>query len=76
MRGDRTGENPARWRGHLDHLLPARAKVRKTQPHPALPYAEIGTFMSDFSARESRPRVEVYEMDTPEIGLRTGMAYR
>jgi integrase len=44
-RGLRTGENPARWRGHLDHLLPARAKVRSVKHHAALPYAEICTFL-------------------------------
>ena len=48
----RTGENPARWRGHLDKLLPARSKVRRVKPHPALPYAEIGAFVSDLSSRE------------------------
>jgi integrase len=41
VRGHRDGENPARWKGHLDHLLPARAKVRKIQHHAALPYTEI-----------------------------------
>ena len=46
VRGFRTGENPARWRGHLDHLLPAKSKVRRVKHHPALPYAEIGTFMA------------------------------
>ena len=40
-RGLRTGDNPARWRGHLDNLLPARSKVAKVQHHPALPYAEL-----------------------------------
>lgn len=45
--GYRAGENPARWRGHLDHLLPARAKVRRVEHHAALPYAEIGTFMTN-----------------------------
>src|SRR5262249_51442017 len=35
----RAGENPARWRGHLEKLLPARAKVRKVEHHAALPYA-------------------------------------
>jgi integrase len=45
-RGYRTGENPARWRGHLDHLLPPRAKVARVKHHAALPYAEIGTFMA------------------------------
>lgn len=51
-RGFREGENPARWRGHLDKLLPARAKVRKVQHHPALPYQELPDFMADLSARE------------------------
>jgi integrase len=46
VRGLRTGENPARWRGHLDHLLPRRSKVRKVEHHAALPYAEIGSFMT------------------------------
>jgi len=44
-RGFREGENPARWRGNLDHLLPARSKVRRVQHHPALPYAEVGAFV-------------------------------
>ncbi len=44
-RGYRGGENPARWRGHLDKLLPARSKVRKVEHHAALPYAEIGAFV-------------------------------
>jgi integrase len=44
-RGHREGENPARWRGHLDKLLPARAKVRKVVHHPALPYDDLGAFM-------------------------------
>jgi integrase len=45
-RGYRTGENPARWRGHLDKLLPARSKVRKVKHHPALPYAELPAFLA------------------------------
>jgi integrase len=47
VRGYRTGENPARWRGHLDHLLPARSKVRRVKHHAALPYIEIGAFMKE-----------------------------
>jgi integrase len=50
-RGFRTGENPARWRGHLDHLLPARSKVRKVRHHPALPFGEIPAFMADLRER-------------------------
>ena len=51
-RGYRDGENPARWRGHLDKLLPARAKVRKVKHHTALPYDEIGAFMADLRERD------------------------
>ena len=39
--GIRTGDNPARWRGHLDHLLPKPNKVRAVKHHPALPHAGI-----------------------------------
>jgi integrase len=51
-RGFRAGENPARWRGHLDKLLPARSKVRKVKHHAALPYAEIAAFITDLRERE------------------------
>jgi integrase len=44
-RGHRRGENPARWRGHLSELLPARSKVQKIKHHAALPYAEIGALV-------------------------------
>lgn len=51
-RGFRVGENPARWRGHLDNLLPARRKVRRVEHHAALPYAEIGRFISALRQEE------------------------
>src|SRR5713226_4619933 len=41
VRGHRKGENPARWRGHLDKLLPARSKGRKVEHHPALAYVDL-----------------------------------
>jgi integrase len=44
-RGYRHGDNPARWRGHLDKLLPKRAKMQRVQHHPALAYDEVGAFM-------------------------------
>jgi integrase len=46
VRGWREGENPARWRGHLDHLLPSRAKVAPVEHHAALPWGEIGAFVA------------------------------
>lgn len=45
VRKYRSGENPALWKGHLDHLLPARGKVQKAGHHAALPYDQMGTFM-------------------------------
>jgi integrase len=50
--GFREGENPARWKGHLDNLLAKRSKVRKVKHHAALPYAEAGAFMVDLRQRE------------------------
>jgi integrase len=49
--GIRSGDNPARWRGHLDHLLPKPTKMRAVQHHPALPHAEITSFMSELDQR-------------------------
>jgi integrase len=51
-RGQRIGENPARWRGHLENLLPALSKVRRVQHHPALPYAELGAFMAELRKQD------------------------
>jgi integrase len=45
VRGYRNGENPARWRGHLSHLLPSPMKVRPVKHHAALPYTEIPTLV-------------------------------
>jgi integrase len=52
VRGYRRGENPARWRGHLNKLLANRAKVRKVAHHPALSYDEIADFMTALRAQE------------------------
>ncbi|MDZ5647152.1 tyrosine-type recombinase/integrase [Nitrospirillum sp. BR 11828] len=49
--GFRSGENPARWKGHLSHLLPARGKVRKVKHHKALPYSELPDFMARLRAQ-------------------------
>jgi hypothetical protein len=51
-RGYRQGENPARWRGHIDKLLPQKSKVRRVKHHAALAYAEIGQFMADLRQEE------------------------
>lgn len=46
-RGLRSGENPARWKGHLDTLLAKPSAVQKEEHHAALPYGEIGAFVAD-----------------------------
>jgi integrase len=51
-RGLRTGENPARWRGHLDKLLARPTRVRTVRHHPALPYAELPAFMLELEGQK------------------------
>ena len=50
--GMRQGENPARWRGHLEHALPKRSEVAKVEHHPALPWREVPTFVTTALAGE------------------------
>jgi integrase len=50
--GLRAGENPARWRGHLDQLLPKRQRLTRGH-HAAMSYAEMPAFMDDLRARQS-----------------------
>jgi integrase len=52
VRGYRTGENPARWRGHLDKLLPKKTKVRRVEHHAALAFAAIGVFMGELRKQD------------------------
>ncbi|MCX7173399.1 MAG: tyrosine-type recombinase/integrase [Proteobacteria bacterium] len=42
----RSGENPARWKGHLEHSLASPRKLSPVEHHAALPYAKIGSFMA------------------------------
>ncbi len=48
----RQGDNPARWRGHLENLLSSPNKIAKVKHHPALPWQELGKFMVDLRERE------------------------
>lgn len=50
--GYRTGENPARWKGHMDNLLATISKSGRTKHHPSLPWQRIGAFMAALRARE------------------------
>jgi len=51
--GYREGENPARWRGHLDKLLPRREKVRRVKHHAAMPYPALPEFMQRLKGESS-----------------------
>jgi len=53
VREYRRGENPARWKGHISKLLPARTKVKKPKHHAALPFKEIGAFIEALHDRDS-----------------------
>ncbi|WVM92666.1 integrase arm-type DNA-binding domain-containing protein [Halopseudomonas pachastrellae] len=50
--GLREGENPARWRGHLDKLLPKPSKVAKVKHHAAMPWEELPNFMKLISQKQ------------------------
>ncbi|MEO6824611.1 MAG: integrase arm-type DNA-binding domain-containing protein [Nitrosospira sp.] len=50
--GYREGDNPARWRGHLDNLLPSLKKKSRVKHHPALPFEEMSGFMEELKAQE------------------------
>jgi integrase len=51
----RTGENPARWRGHLQNLLADHAGVRRIQHHAALLYAEVPAFVAELRQQHELP---------------------
>jgi integrase len=82
VRGHRKGENPARWRGHLQKMLPARGKLAPVKHQSAMPYAEVPDFIDDLRARPgTSPRAleftiltaartgEVIEARWPEFDL-------
>src|SRR5262249_26894190 len=51
--GYRSGDNPARWRGHLDKLLPRRAKVSPVPPQPAMAFRDLPAFMGEVRQNSS-----------------------
>jgi integrase len=80
-KGFRNGENPARWRGHLDHLLPRPSKLARGH-HAAMPYEDIAAFIAKLQKREATAALalelciltaarsgEVLGMQWPEIDL-------
>ena len=68
----RTGENPARWRGHLDHLLPSRAKVQRIKHHAAMPYGALGAFIVELR-RENSPGASALEFTILTVARTDGV---
>lgn len=52
VKGYRSGENPAIWRGHLENVLPKPGKIAPYQPQPALPYDQMSEFMGEMRTHE------------------------
>jgi integrase len=82
---DENRANPARWRGHLDHLLPKRRRLTRGH-HPAMPYGDLPTFMAKLRARSGTTAKalmlviftaarsgEVFGMRWGEVDLDTGL---
>ena len=68
----RSGENPARWRGNLDKLLPKPGKIAKVEHHPALPYRDVYAFLqllanSDATAARALETVIYTGLRTAEV---------
>lgn len=82
----RSGENPARWKGNLDKILPPRGRLAKVKHHAALPYGEAHEFIRKLSVREETAAralhfsiltaartSEVLGLRWPEIDLKRGL---
>lgn len=53
VKGYRTGDNPARWRGHLQHILPGATRGAGVRHHPAMPYGQVPDFVKGLKTRVS-----------------------
>lgn len=51
VQGYRQGENPARWKGHIEMILPAKSKVAKVKHHAALDYKDLPAFMAKMESQ-------------------------
>jgi integrase len=52
VRGYRSGDNPARWKGHLSEVLPGRGQIAKPVHHAALLWRDVPSFMAELQQRE------------------------
>ena len=50
--GWRQGDNPARWKGFLENLLPAKGRIARVAHHPALKWRDLPSFMAELAQQE------------------------
>lgn len=75
--GHVTGENPARWKGHLQSLLPKPSKVTKAGHHAAMPYPALPAFMARLRERDglSRKALEFTILTAARTGETIGASW-
>jgi integrase len=62
VRGFRSGDNPARWRGHLAELFPAKGKTRAVENYAALPYTDVPAFVAELRKDFDHPSARAFEL--------------
>ena len=50
--GFRSGDNPARWKGHLENLLATISRAQRIKNHPSLAWERMGAFVCDLRQRD------------------------
>lgn len=76
-RGLRTGENPAKWRGHLSNLLPKARSVRQVRHHPALPWGEVPGYWQGLalSTKSGAPPLRLLILTALRVGAVIGATW-
>ena len=72
--GYRDQTNPARWRGHLDKLLPKPSRVKRVDHRPAMPHTEVPAFMAELAGDGSVPALALRFADSHRHPHRRGAA--
>jgi len=73
----RTGDNPARWRQHLEHALPSRSEIARVEHHAALPYIQVASFMEALRKDTGIPAraLEFITLTAARLGEATGTTW-
>lgn len=75
-RGYRTGENPARWRGHLEHLIAKPSKIAPVQHFRAMPFADLPEFFRAIRDTPAGRALRYTILTASRTGEVTGMDMR